>query len=324
MLVVSSLADRHRPGLEGIGENDRLTNLAFGMQLPIQAQSTLFAQPWERDAGPTELTEIIRACDEAGLDYVGVCDHVTIPRDDAARMTTTWYDPVATLGWAGALTRRVRLLSHIYVLPYRHPRQTAKSFATLDALSTGRVILGVGAGHLRGEFDLLGVPYAQRGRRTDEAIATVRALFADEWGAGDGGLGPRPVQPAGPPIWVGGSSRAAISRAARLGEGWLPQGPPPGGMADAVHELQRQREKAGRADEPFAIGGGVGLYVGNPPDRLPPGCVAGSVQQIAAHLRDQAELGVTHLQLRFPVGGASELIDQIHAFAAEIAPLTLR
>ncbi len=134
--------------------------LAYGIQLPIQAQSTAFVEPWELEAGRDELAAIARACDDAGFAYVAVCDHVAIPREKAAAMNTTWFDTVATLGWLAAVTTRTRLLSHVYVAAYRHPLATAKAFATIDALSGGRAILGVGTGHVEAEFALLGVPFA--------------------------------------------------------------------------------------------------------------------------------------------------------------------
>src|SRR4029453_3908006 len=97
--------------------------LATGMQLPVAAQSTVFAAAWEAHAGPAELLRVAQACDRAGFFYVAVCDHVAIPRSHAATMSTTWYDAVATLGWLAAATRSVRLLSYVYVAAYRHPLQ---------------------------------------------------------------------------------------------------------------------------------------------------------------------------------------------------------
>ncbi|TDD38385.1 TIGR03619 family F420-dependent LLM class oxidoreductase [Actinomadura sp. KC06] len=299
-----------------------MSPLTFGLQLPVQAQSKLFAQPWEHEAGPAEIAAVAQACDAHGFDYVAVCDHVAIPREHAPRMTTTWYDTVATLGWLAGITQRVRLLSHVYVVAYRHPLLTAKAFATLDALSGGRVVLGVGAGHLEGEFHLLGVPFRDRGRRTDEAIRAIRGKFADEWGGGDGGQSPRPVQPGGPPIWIGGSSARAVDRAARLGDGWLPQGPPPEGTAAAVVRLRVMLDAAGRADAPFVVGGGASVYVGVPAEAVPERTVTGEPEKIAEALRAEADLGVTHLQMSFPVRDHEELVDQIAAFAHEVMPLT--
>src|ERR1700704_4344139 len=145
------------------------------MQLPIQAQSKIFVEDWEKSAGARELAQVAEAWDRAGFSYIAVCDHVAIPRSKAETMSTTWYDPVATLGWLAGLTERTRLLSHVYVAAYRHPLQTAKAFSTLDALSDGRVILGVGAGHVEEEFDALGISFEDRGRLTDQAVDEIRA-----------------------------------------------------------------------------------------------------------------------------------------------------
>jgi len=295
--------------------------IALGMQLPVQAQSTLMAESWESGAGPDELGRVAQACEEHGFDYVSVCDHVAIPRALAPRMTTTWYDTVATLAWLAARTERVRLLSSVYIVSYRHPLQTAKAFSTLDALSGGRAILGVGAGHVEAEFGVLGVPFGQRGRLTNDGIRAIRAAFNDEWGAGEFGQSPRPSQPGGPPIWVGGSSPAALRRAAELGDGWLPQGPPAQGMAGAIEEIHRRREAAGRGAAPFAMGGGIRLYVGKPEWDLGEGCLAGEPDVLADHVRDLAGIGVTHLQVRLRSRSCSELTDQIAAFAQEVVPL---
>jgi len=299
---------------------DSTSPLGFTMQLPVQAQSTLIAQPWEPSAGPAELAALARACDANGFYSVSVCDHVAIPRERAPTMTTTWYDTVATLGWLAGFTTRVRLLSHVYVVAYRHPLQTAKAFATLDALSGGRAILGVGAGHVEGEFEALGVPFAERGRITDEAVVAIRAALADEWGGGDVGQQPRPVQPGGPPIWVGGSSGPALRRAARLGDGWLPQGPPEGGMRTAIATLRRLREEAGR-EGPFVIGGGVNLYVGQPSFEVNQWTVTGEPDKLAAAVRDLVALGVNHVAIRIPSRSCEEHVDQIAAFGRDVAPL---
>src|SRR5438874_1528092 len=113
--------------------------LSYGMQLPVQAQSKTIAQPWETGCGREALAAIARKADEAGFWYVGVCDHIAIPRAVAPRMTTTWFETVATLGWLSAITSNVRLLSQVLVTAYRHPLVTAKAFMTLDELSGGRV-----------------------------------------------------------------------------------------------------------------------------------------------------------------------------------------
>ena len=169
-------------------------------------------------------------------------------------MGTTWFPTVTTLGWLAAATERGRLLSHVTIPHYRHPLETAKAFATLDWLSGGRAILGVGGGHVEGEFEILDVDFGRRGRLLDEAMDVIRATFDDEYPSAEGptwpldgraGVAPRPVQES-LPIWVGGSSKAAIRRAAVRGDGWLPQGTPPGELGAAVELLRAEREAAGR------------------------------------------------------------------------------
>jgi len=302
--------------------------LAWGMQLPVAAQSTLFAAPWEATAGPAELLRVAQACDRAGFAYVSVCDHVCVPRDRAAAMSTVWYDPIATLGFLAAATKTVRLLSYVYIAAYRHPLQTAKAFCTLDALSGGRVILGVGAGHLEGEFRTLGVDFDRRGKLLDEALDVVRAAFVDEYPSHDGptwrihdvGLKPRPVQRPRPPIWVGGSTPAALRRAAERGDGWLPQGTPRAEMAAQIAYLKAQRARA-HGDAPIDIGMNTDwLHVGRPAWDVPAGTRTGSAAELAAHVRDLAGLGVTHVGVRFRSRSCDELIDQVDAFAADVAP----
>jgi probable F420-dependent oxidoreductase len=295
--------------------------LRYGIQLPIQAQSTYFVEDWEKDAGADELAAVAQTCDESGFDYVAVCDHVAIPRANAPSMNTTWYDTIATLGWLAAVTNNVRLLSHVYVPAYRHPLQTAKAFSTLDALSNGRAILGVGAGHVEAEFDLLGISFADRGKLTDEAVDAIRAAFADEWSAGDFGQRPRPIQPVGPPIWIGGSSNAAIRRAAERGDGWLPQGTLKRDMPAAIARLHERRDAAGRRGE-FTVGAiAPFLYVGDPAWDTGKGCLASEPEKLAGYLRDYATMGVDQVQVRFRSRTCDELCDQIRAFAAEVAPL---
>src|SRR5437016_1820531 len=111
--------------------------LVWGLQLPVAAQSTVFAQPWEANAGPGELLRVAQTCDRVGCFYVAVCDHVCVPRASAAAMSTVWYDTVATLGFLAAATTRVRLLSYVWIAPYRHPLQTAKAFMTPAARGDG-------------------------------------------------------------------------------------------------------------------------------------------------------------------------------------------
>lgn len=299
--------------------------LAYGIQLPIQAQSTHFVEPWEASAGAGELGAVARACDESGFAYVAVCDHVAIPRSKAPSMGTTWYDTVATLAWLGGITQHVRLLSHVYVPAYRHPLATAKAFATIDALSGGRAILGVGAGHVEEEFEVLGIDFAKRGRHTDEAIDQIRAALADEWAAGDFAQRPRPVQLGGIPIWVGGSSPAAMRRAAERGDGWLPQGTPKKEMPAAIERLHQLRAGAGTDWKPFTVGAITPfLWVGEKTWDTGEQCLAGPPEKVAGYLLGYADMGVHQVQVRFRSRSVDELCEQIRTFGAEVAPLLER
>jgi probable F420-dependent oxidoreductase len=306
----------------------------YGIQLPIQAKSKTFVEPWELDAGASALADIVRKADETGFFYVAVCDHLAVTKPLDAHMGTTWYDTVATLGWIAGLTRHVRLLSHVYVLSYRHPLHTAKSFMTLDELSAGRAILGVGAGHLEGEFELLGLDFAGRGRVTDAAIDVIRAALTDEypdietpyWGHLHGaGMGPRPRQDP-VPIWVGGSSKAALRRAAERGDGWLPQGTPRAELPGQIAYLLEHRRRT-RGDDPIDIGATIApesLYIGDPGWDVGDATISGSPTRIADSLNEFGAMGVNHVQLRFRSRTLDELLDQMDAFHRDVAPRLTR
>lgn len=290
----------------------------WGFQLPIQSQSTVFVAPWEAEAGPDELGRIAAAAETAGAGYVAVCDHVAIPEAQVEAMGATWYDTVATLGWLAARTTRLRLLSHVWVLPYRHPAQTAKSFATLDRLSDGRMILGVGAGHVQGEFELLGADWAGRGKAVTDAIVAVRDAFTT--GAIDGcRLEPAPVQPGGPPIWVGGSSVPAMRRAARLADGWLPQGPPDGGMRRAIAAVIADRAEHFGAERPFDVGIHAGVLRLTDSDATGEHTVTDHERAIA-QLRTCRSIGANQLQVRFESRSAEDFCEQVEAFGDLIWP----
>lgn len=303
--------------------------LSIGMQLPIQSRSTLFAEPWEDDAGPDELARIARAADRAGFAYLGVCDHIAIPVDQVETMGRDWWDTVATIGWLAGITEDILLLSHVYVPAYRHPLAVAKAFSTLDLVSGGRIVMGVGAGHVEGEFEGLGVPFEQRGALLDEAIDALRTVFSEDvptlpgprWSGADLAVGPRPVQPDGPPIWVGGSSKAALRRAALRGDGWLPQGPV---TAEAIGFLHRVRDEAGQRGR-FDIGALMGgVHVGEAGWDLGRPTLTGEPDRIAAVLNRVADLGVSQAQIQLRSRSADELVEQIERFGADVLPKLVR
>ncbi|MFE0762407.1 TIGR03619 family F420-dependent LLM class oxidoreductase [Streptomyces smyrnaeus] len=303
---------------------------AYGIQLPVQSQSTLYAEPWEAAAGPAALLAVARAADRHGFAYIGCCEHVAVPRRLAGAMSTVWYDPVATLSFLAAATERVALLSHVAVVGLRHPLATAKQYATLDHLSGGRLVLGVGAGHVREEFEALGADFPARGAVLDETVDALKAALGEEefpafsgdrYTFADLGQRPRPAQRPRPPLWVGGSSPRAVRRAALRGDGWLPQGDPREALPPKIDRIRRLREEAGLAETPFTVGAiAEPLYLGRPTWDVGRRTLRGSAESVAAALRPYRDMGVTQLQLRFRSRSLDELLDQMALFAAEAAP----
>ncbi len=208
-----------------------------------------------RKAAPDGIRRAAIQAEELGFDDVWVSEHIIVPKDSGYPPSPNFWDPVLTLTWAAAATTRVRLGTSVLVLPLRHPLPLAKELATLQNLSGGRLILGAGVGWLEAEFNALGVPFNQRGRRMDEGIAMMRAVwtedpvtFESKWiPAKIVTMRSHPMPIAPIPIWIGGSSDAAIQRALRL-DGWHGSRVNP---QQAVGVVKRLR--AERPDEAFVI-----------------------------------------------------------------------
>ncbi|MEW1686913.1 LLM class flavin-dependent oxidoreductase [Streptomyces sp. NPDC091265] len=147
-----------------------------------------------------------------GFDLLMVSDHVAITPDVAKQYPAPFYEPFTTLSWLAGLTTRVRLGTTVLIAPYRHPLLTARMAANLNELSGGRLVLGMGVGWARQEFAALGIPFARRGRLTDDHLRDMRAAWADT-----ADYGKRKI-----PVWVGGNSDAGLRRAVRLGDAWHP------------------------------------------------------------------------------------------------------
>ncbi|GGR55083.1 TIGR03619 family F420-dependent LLM class oxidoreductase [Streptomyces roseolus] len=303
--------------------------MVYGMQLPVQSRSTLYAEAWEAAAGPADLLAVARAADAHGFDCVACCDHVAVPRRLAVATGTVWYDPVAPLSFLAAATGRVRLLSRVAVVGLRHPLVTAKAYATVDHLSGGRLVLGVGAGHVREESEAVGADFAGRGAVLDETLDALRAALGPEeypehlgerFAFKDLGQRPRPARER-VPVWVGGSSPVAVRRAALKGDGRLPQGDPRDVLARRIGRIRRLREEAGTA-APFVFGAiAEPLYVGSPGWEAGRHTLSGAPEELAASLREYGAMGVGQVQVRFRGRSRTELIDQMAAFGSEVAPL---
>jgi len=183
-------------------------------------------------AEPDTLAEAARRAEQTGLDSVWTAEHVVLPDPQAPPSPSPPHmkllGPAVALGFAAAVTSTLKLATGIIILPQRNPVVAAKEFATVDRLSKGRLVFGVAAGYLHQEFEALGIPFGDRGRRCDEYIEAIRTLWTQAQPSFEGRFTrfgsiqqqPPPVQTPHPPIHVGGMSDAALGRAARLGDGW--------------------------------------------------------------------------------------------------------
>src|SRR5262249_24793442 len=199
-------------------------------------------------ATPEKIRRAAIRAEELGLDDVWVSEHIIVPRATFPR-SPFFFDPVLSLTRAAAVTRRVRLGTSVLVLPMRHPLPLAKELATLQNFSEGRLILGAGVGWLEAEFAALGAPFRERGRRTEEGIAMMRAVWSQDPVTFHGKyipaeitemtMTPQPVRPI--PIWFGARSEAAFKRTVRIGDGWHGSQLTPQAAAPVVERLRRER-----------------------------------------------------------------------------------
>ena len=212
--------------------------MQYGIHLPHAGEQ----------ATPALIQRFAIQAEALGLDDVWVSEHIIVPRDKFPR-SPLFYDPVLTLTWVAAVTKRVRLGTSVLVLPMRHPLPLAKELATLQNLSEGRLILGAGAGWLEPEFAALGVPFTERGRRLDEGLAMMRAVWTQDpvtfhsrtiSSVIEGmTMTPMPVSPI--PLWLGGNADAAIRRTIRIADGWHGSGHTPATAAPIVQRLRAER-----------------------------------------------------------------------------------
>jgi probable F420-dependent oxidoreductase len=276
--------------------------------------------------GAEAIGELARAAEAAGFDACFVTDH-PIPGDRWLRAGGHHaLDPFVALAFAAAATRRLRLQTNVLVLPYRNPFLVAKAAATLDVASGGRLILGVAAGYLESEFAALGVPFAERNERSDEAIGVLKRVWSEQGlkleGRGFRAEGntalPRPVQRPHPPIWVGGNSRRAIRRAVELGDGWLPF-PAPARMAGAIRTaaIASPEDLAARIGYARAHAEATGrrapLEIGFVPFGFELGVRGGAddAERLAAQAGILAPLGVTWLLLNLPCRSRAEYVERV-------------
>lgn len=217
---------------------------------------------------PAVLKDVCQMAEELGYESILIGDHVLPPRKINSKFPLpvedpqihmyqdqTWPDCFAMMGFMSSITSTVRLGTSVFIVPYRHPIVTAKMIATLDKLSNGRIIAGIGTGWIEEEFNFLNAPFSERGRMTDEYVEVMKALWTDEHPRIDGtyvkidrdvNFGPYPVHKPHPPIWVGGNTMAALRRVVRCADGWQPAGLTPDVIAQKLEQLRALMTQAGR------------------------------------------------------------------------------
>jgi probable F420-dependent oxidoreductase len=290
-----------------------------------------------REVNATTIQSFARECDDLGVHSLWVSDHVCWPADIHSKYPYThdgsfpaapdmgWLDPIGTLLFIAGCTTRVRLGTSVLILPYRPPVATAKQLATLDVVSNGRLILGVGVGWMAEEAAVLGMPWDHRGKRADEQLQIFEALFTEEVPSFAGefyqfaevGFEPKPIQKP-LPVWVSGSTDVAFRRTARFGHGFHAAFQPLNVVQREWRAVQAACEDIDR--DPSQLTLSLRLYL-DPESRMEPEkSVAGSAEQMRQRMSELAEAGVHHVLLD-PVarGGVGGRLDAVRGFMADVA-----
>lgn len=304
--------------------------MKFALGMPGLILYPPIVSPWEAAAGGPEILRVARKADQAGWDWLTISEHVVIPREMTDVMGPRFPEAISAAALLAGATQRIKLLTYVLVLPYRHPVLLAKQLSTLDFLSSGRITLGTAVGHLEREFETLDVPFAERGAMTDEYIEAIKELWTSANPSFHGRyvqfedvvFEPKPVQKPHPPIFVGGNTRRAMRRAARLGDGWLPWLISREELPACLSFLREQPGFEARRDR---------FEVVMPVSTLEVEDFSHAIRG-ATHLlsrRDELvdeiglmrEAGVTVVQVPPPrTGSVEELLDWIEWFASEVAP----
>jgi len=298
-------------------------------------------------AGPEQLRAIAQRAEDLGYDHVWVSDHIILPKkvdsfypyaaDGVAtfRPDEPYFEPLAALNFIAGCTSRIRLGTHVLIIPYRNPVLTAKILSSLDVLSDGRVILGAGVGWMEEEFQAMGLDtYKERGAVTDEYLQLYKELWTNENPSFDGkyyqisgsGFEPKPAQKPHPPIWIGGHTGPAIRRAAKYGDGWMPIGlrPPaildPEELGGKIAQLRRLTVEAGRSENAVDLTFSTSV-VFNDSDVGSREMMQGLPEQIAADIRQYQDLGVSNFIIGLQGNTVPELQENMERFSREVMTL---
>jgi probable F420-dependent oxidoreductase len=263
-----------------------------------------------------------READRRGVASLWVSDHVIFPRTATGSYPggrfphppdTPYLEPVVTLAAAAVCTTHARLGASVFILGHRHPVVMAKMLTSIDALSGGRLICGVGVGWWREELEILGAPFQRRGRQADEILRVFTTLWSEDNPSFEGeffrfrdlGFAPKPVQKPRPPIWVGGDSPGAFRRVVTLGDGWHATSKSPGELREALPRLRAAADRAGRDFDSLTLSLRYTLR-----DDL----LARGPQAVVDTLVEYKRLGLSHILLEFrrdDLGRMLEILDLV-------------
>jgi probable F420-dependent oxidoreductase len=266
------------------------------------------------DAGPNALLEVARLAEELGYDSLWVIERLLYPRNPKAPYPATAdgslplayrrsLDPLATLAYLAAATSRVRIGTSIINLTYHNPVLLARELGTIDVLSQGRLDVGLGVGWSPDEFEAVGVPMGDRGRRAEEALQVLEAIWHDNpvefegryFRVPESFFDLKPVQKPRPPIYMAAYTPVTMDRVARLADGWIPSGVPLGAMEQMFAAIKQGAAEAGRnpSDLKLIVGANIAFYPEPLDDNRP--IFAGSTQQIEADIVATRRLGAEEL-----------------------------
>ncbi len=281
-----------------------------------------------RNLSPDSVYSVARAAEEIGYDSIWTTDHVVIDTSNYYPYGRI-YESIAVLAAIGSVTEQIKIGTSIIVIPMRNTVLTAKQLATIDSLTGGRLIVGLGVGWNRQEFRNLGADFKRRGRIEEESIKLMRTLWSSErpvfvgefYRVEDAVFEPLPAQRGGPPIWLGGNSRAALERALRLADGWHVTGMHPSDFGEMV------RGAAGRAKQGFVFSARLTVELGGRGPReytSPLGdrrfILGGGAGEVAEQLSEYVRLGASHLVLYLGDLPAKAYIENMRRFMGEVAP----
>ena len=285
--------------------------MKLGIITPVLTMIPRAHAQWEETASFADIIDIVKDADRLGYHHCTCSEHVGVPVDIAKVRGGRYYDPLPTFGALSALTSSIRFAAHVLVLGYHHPLALAKRYGTLDVVSGGRVIVGVGVGSLQEEFELLGAPFDDRGDRGDDAMRALRAALSQREPEYHGKyydfsgflVDPCAVQ-ARVPLWVGGRTFRSLRRAVELGDGWAPFGL-------RTSELEAMLARAGRPDRPFD----VILATEHPLDPI------AEPDRAAEQLQRFAAIGATGVNVRFAHHSPAHYREQLAALVSVAAAL---